>query len=51
VCHTALSFIQLNRRRYDEAEFHARKALALSPNRPNTLAAMAEFLVCAAQPD
>src|SRR5215472_2550897 len=28
VCHTALAYIQLCRRRHDEAEFHARKALA-----------------------
>ena len=51
VCHTALSYIQLCRRRYDEAEFHARKALALNPNRPNALAAMAEFLVYTGRPD
>src|SRR5262245_6856067 len=42
VCHTALSYVQLCRQQYDEAEFHARKALALNPNRPNALAAMAE---------
>jgi Flp pilus assembly protein TadD len=50
VCHTALGFTQLNRRRYDEAEFHARKALALNPNRPNALAFMAQFFAaCHAQ--
>jgi TolB-like protein len=46
VCHTALSYVQLCRRRYDEAEFHARKALALNPNRPNALAAMADCFTC-----
>jgi adenylate cyclase len=51
VCHTALSFVQLCRRRYDEAEFHARKALALNPNRPNSLAAMAEFFAFTGRPD
>jgi TolB-like protein/class 3 adenylate cyclase len=51
VCHIALSYIQLYRRRYDEAEFHARKALALNPNRPNAVAAMAEFFVYTGQPD
>jgi TolB-like protein len=30
VCHTALGYIQLCRRRHDEAEFHARKAVAQS---------------------
>ncbi len=51
VCHTALSYIQLFRRRYDEAEFHARKAVALNPNRPNALATMAEFLIYTERPD
>ena len=51
VCHMALSYIQQQRRRYDEAEFHARKALALNPNRPNALAAMADFLVYSGRPD
>ena len=51
VCHTALSQVQLYRGCYDEAEFHARKALALNPNRPNALAAMADFFVCTGQPD
>jgi adenylate cyclase len=51
VCHTALSYIQLGRRRYDEAEFHARKALALNPNRPNAIAAMADVFVSTGRPD
>jgi adenylate cyclase len=51
VCHTALSYFQQCRRRYDEAEFHVRKALALNPNRPNALAAMADFLTYAGRPD
>jgi adenylate cyclase len=51
VCHTALAYIQPCRRCYDEAEFHARKALALNPNRPNTLASLASILVRASQPD
>jgi adenylate cyclase len=50
-CHTALSYIQLWRRRYDEAEFHARKALALNPNRPYALVIIAEFLVYTGRPD
>ena len=37
-CHTALGYVHLLRRQYDEAEFHVRKALALNPNRPNALA-------------
>jgi adenylate cyclase len=51
VCHTALAYIQPCRRCYDEAEFHARKALALNPNRPNVLASLASILVRASQPD
>jgi adenylate cyclase len=51
VCHTALSFVQLCRRRYDEAEFHARKALALNPNRPNALAVMADCFAYTGRPD
>jgi adenylate cyclase len=51
VCHTALSYVQVCRRQYDEAEFHARKALALNPNRPNVLAALASVLARAGQPD
>src|SRR5262245_7331332 len=51
VCHTALSYIQLWRRRYDEAEFHARKALALNPNRPYALVAIADFLAYTGRPD
>jgi TolB-like protein len=51
VCHTALSYVQVCRRQYDEAEFHARKALALNPNRPNVLAALASVLTRAGQPD
>jgi adenylate cyclase len=50
-CHTALSYIQPWRRRYDEAEFHARKALALNPNRPYALVIIAEFLVYTGRPD
>jgi adenylate cyclase len=51
VCHTALSYVQVCRRHYDEAEFHARKALALNPNRPNVLATLASVLTRASQPD
>jgi adenylate cyclase len=40
VCHTALAYIQLCRWHHDEAEFHARQALALNPNRPNALATL-----------
>ncbi len=50
VCHTALTWIQLYRGRYDEAEFHAQKALALNPNRPNTLANMGNFLLYVGRP-
>jgi adenylate cyclase len=50
-CHTALGFVQLCRRQYDEAEFHVRKALALNPNRPNSLATLALILDRAGQPD
>jgi TolB-like protein len=51
VCHTALGYIQLCRRRHDEAEFHARKAVALNPNRPNALATLAFILTRVGQPD
>jgi TolB-like protein/Flp pilus assembly protein TadD len=51
VCHTALGYIQLCRRRYDEAELHARKAVALNPNRPNALATLAFILTRIGQPD
>ena len=51
VCHTALGHIQLRRRRFDEAEFHARKAVALNPNRPNSLTTLAYILARAGQPD
>jgi TolB-like protein/Tfp pilus assembly protein PilF len=51
VCHSALFWVQFYRRRYDEAEFHARKALALNPNRPNALASMADLFVCTGRPD
>jgi adenylate cyclase len=51
VCHTALGYIQMCRRRFDEAEFHARKAVALNPNRPNSLATLAFILARAGQPD
>ena len=51
VCHTALAYIQLCRRRHEEAEFHARKALVLNPNRPNALATLGFILARAGQPD
>jgi adenylate cyclase len=51
VCHSALFWVQFGRQRYDEAEFHARKALALNPNRPNALASMADLFVCTGRPD
>ena len=51
VCHTALGYIQMCRRRFDEAEFHARKAVALNPNRPNSLTTLAYILARAGQPD
>jgi adenylate cyclase len=50
-CHTALGYVQLCRRQYDEAEFHVRKALALNPNRPNSLATLGFVLARAGQPD
>lgn len=50
-CHMAMSFIQLCRHRFSEAELHARRALALNPNRPNALMAMAEVLISAGRPD
>jgi adenylate cyclase len=50
-CHIALSYVQLCRRRYDEAEFHARKALALNPNRPNALVGMADVFIMTGRPD
>ena len=51
MCHTAPAYIQLCRRRHEEAEFHARKALALNPNRPNTLATLGFILARVGQPD
>jgi adenylate cyclase len=51
VCQTAMSFIQQCRNRYAEAEVHARRALALNPNRPNALVTMADFLTLAGRPD
>ena len=50
-CHTALGYVQLLRRQYDEAEFHVRKALALNPNRPNALATLGFVLARTGQPD
>jgi tetratricopeptide (TPR) repeat protein len=50
-CHTALAYIQMSRRCLDEAEFHARKAVALNPNRPNSLVMLAVVLARAGQPD
>ena len=51
VCHSALFWAQFGRRHYDEAEFHARKALALNPNRTNALASMADLFACTGRPD
>jgi len=51
VCLMALSFVQLCRRRYDEAEFHARKAVALNPSRPNALLVMADVLIFTGRAD
>jgi TolB-like protein len=51
VCHTALGYIQLYRRCFDEAEFHARKALTLNPNRPNSLVMVADVLASVGRPD
>jgi TolB-like protein len=51
VCHTALAYVQMSRRRFDEAEFHARKAVALNPNRPNSLVMLAVVVARAGQPD
>ena len=50
-CHTALGYVHLLRRQYDEAEFHVRKALALNPNRPNALATLGFVLARTGQPD
>ena len=50
-CHTALGYVHLLRRQYDEAEFHVRKALALNPNRPNALATLGVVLARSGQPD
>jgi len=50
-CHSALAWVQLCRRRHDEAEFHARKALALNPNRPNGLATLGFILARVSQAD
>jgi TolB-like protein/Tfp pilus assembly protein PilF len=44
VCLSALAYVQLCRGRPDEAEFHARKALAVNPNRPNGLAELGAIL-------
>src|SRR5262249_52224397 len=44
MCHSALAYAQLCRQRPDEAEFHARKVLALNPNRPNGLATLGFIL-------
>lgn len=51
VCHTALCLVQLCRRRYEEAEYHAGRALALNPNRPNAIAAMADVFLVTGRPD
>ena len=51
VGHMALTFVQLCRQRHDEAEFHARKAVALNPNRPNALAVMADLLTVTGRAD
>ena len=51
VCHMALSFVQLCRRRFEEAEFHARKAVALNPSRPNALVLLADVLTFTGRAD
>jgi tetratricopeptide (TPR) repeat protein len=51
VCHSALFWAEFNRWHYEEAEFHARRALALNPNRTNALASMADLFVCTGRPD
>ena len=51
VCHSALAYVQLCRQRPDEAEFNAREALALNPNRPNGLATLGFILARVGQAD
>jgi adenylate cyclase len=51
VCHSALAYVQLCHQHPDEAEFHARKALALNPNRPNGLAQLGFILARVGQAD
>jgi TolB-like protein/Flp pilus assembly protein TadD len=51
VCHMALSYIQLCRRCFEEAEFHARKAVELNPSRPNGLVVMADVFTFTGRAD
>src|SRR5262249_36107372 len=51
VCHQALGYIQLLLRRFEEAEFHARKAVELNPSRPNGLVLMADVMTFTGRPD
>ncbi len=50
-CHRVLSGVQLVRRRFDEAELHQERALALNPNDPRIVSAMGELQTWLGNPD
>lgn len=50
VGHTAMSYIENCRGNSEIAELHARQAVALNPNRPNSIVALADHLLAAGRP-